>query len=97
MRATILSLAVAFSATALTAPAFAAGVDTCAVAPSKLRAISASAQPDAAKKAERNIALGEALCDARNKSEASKKFNLAAKSLGTELAAVLSTETASVQ
>ncbi|WP_199555496.1 hypothetical protein [Sandaracinobacteroides hominis] len=99
MRAILLSVAVAFSAStlALSAPAFAAGAETCSVAPAKLRALSANAEADAAKKAERNIALGEALCDARNRSEAAKKFNLAAKALGTELAAVLGTETASAQ
>lgn len=99
MRAIMLTLAVAFSAStlAVSAPAFAAGAETCAVAPAKLRALSANVDAAAAKKAERNIALGEALCDARNRSEAAKKFNLAAKSLGTELAAVLGTETASAQ
>ena len=58
-------------------------------APAKLRAMTANAQPQAAKKAERNIALGEALCEARNRSEAAKKFNLAAVALGTDLAAVM--------
>ena len=95
MRA-IMTLAVALAA-ATAAPAF-ANSEACAAAPAKLRAISATVDADTAKKAERNIALGEALCDARNRSEASKKFSLAAKSLGTELAAVLTpTASANVQ
>jgi hypothetical protein len=102
MRAFMLTLAAAVSAASLSfvaAPAFAAGdAQTCSVAPVKLRTLAAGADAETARKAERNIALGEALCDARNRSEAAKKFNLAAKSLGTELATVMSTETsASVQ
>lgn len=95
MRA-IMTLAVALAA-ATAAPAF-ANAETCEAAPAKLRAIAATVDADSAKKAERNIALGEALCDARNRSEASKKFNLAAKSLGTDLASVLTpTASANVQ
>jgi hypothetical protein len=99
----MLTLAAAVSAASLgflAAPAVAGGTDaeTCAVAPVKLRTLAVGADADTARKAERNIALGEALCDARNRSEAAKKFNLAAKSLGTELAAVMSgATTASVQ
>jgi hypothetical protein len=96
MRAIMLTLAVAVSASTLAfaaAPAAAQTAETCAVAPVKLRTLAASADADTARKAERNIALGEALCDARNRSEAAKKFNLAAKALGTELAAVMSTQT----
>ncbi len=84
---TLLGLAIAFAAAAAT-PAF-ANAEACATAPAKLRAMTANAQPQAAKKAERNIALGEALCEARNRSEAAKKFNLAAVALGTDLAAVM--------
>lgn len=99
MRALLLTIAAA-SVALVAAPAVAAGTDAeaCAVAPVKLRTLAAGADANTARKAERNIALGEALCDARNRSEAAKKFNLAAKSLGTELAAVMSTATtASVQ
>jgi hypothetical protein len=88
MRA-ILTLAVALAAFSA-APAF-ASAENCEAAPAKLRAIAATVDADAAKKAERNIALGEALCDARNRPEAAKKFNLAAKSLGTDLASVMTT------
>ncbi|MCG2839373.1 hypothetical protein L6Q21_00080 [Sandaracinobacter sp. RS1-74] len=95
MRA-IMTLAVALAATTA-APAF-ANAETCDSAPAKLRAIAATSDATAAKKAERNIALGEALCEARNRSEAVKKFNLAAKSLGTDIAAVMSpTASANVQ
>jgi hypothetical protein len=101
MRAIMLTLAAAASLITVgfaAAPAIAGDAETCAVAPVKLRTLAAGADADAARKAERNIALGEALCDARNRSEAAKKFNLAAKSLGTELAAVMSAATtASVQ
>jgi hypothetical protein len=96
MRAIMLTLAIAVSTATLgfaAAPAAANTAQTCAVAPVKLRTLAASATADAARKAERNIALGEALCDARNRSEAAKKFDLAAKALGTELAAVMATET----
>ncbi len=98
MRALMLTIAAAGLAFAAVPAAAAGDAQTCAVAPVKLRTLAAGADADTARKAERNIALGEALCDARNRSEAAKKFNLAAKSLGTELAAVMSTETsASVQ
>ncbi|MGL6043306.1 MAG: hypothetical protein ACRC1J_05230 [Sandaracinobacteroides sp.] len=100
MRAIMLTIAIAATAATLgfaAAPASAGSSETCAVAPVKLRTLAASASVDAARKAERNIALGEALCDARNRSEAAKKFNLAAQTLGTELAAVMATETASAQ
>ena len=100
MRAIMLTLAIAISAVTLgfaAAPA-SATAETCAIAPVKLRTLAAAADVDAARKAERNIALGEALCDARNRSEAAKKFNLAAKALGTELAVVMAADaTASVQ
>jgi hypothetical protein len=101
MRVFMMTLAAAASVASLgfaAAPAAASNAETCAVAPTKLRALAAGADADAARKAERNIALGEALCDARNRSEAARKFNLAAKSLGTELAAVMTdAATASVQ
>jgi hypothetical protein len=100
MRAIMLTIAAAAVATFGFAanPALAGDAETCAVAPTKLRTLAAGADAEAARKAERNIALGEALCDARNRNEAAKKFNLAAKSLGTELATVMaSANSASVQ
>lgn len=101
MRAFMLTLAASVSVVSLgfvAGPAAAGNAETCAVAPAKLRAMATGAEADVARKAERNIALGEALCDARNRSEAARKFNLAAKTLGTELATVMATgTTASVQ
>ena len=93
MRAIFFTAPLAFAATAAVlmisaAPAL-AGSEACAVAPEKLRAIAATAEASVQAKAIRNIALGEALCDARNKSDAAKKFNLAAKALGTDLASVM--------
>jgi len=96
MRSIFFTAPLAIIATAatlvLTAAPAVAGTEACTVAPDKLRAIAASAEPAAQSKAVRNINLGQALCEARNKSEAAKKFNLAAKALGTDLAAVLSGE-----
>ncbi len=101
MRSFMLTLAVSAAAlgfVAVPAAAASANAETCAAAPMKLRTLAAGADATTARKAERNIALGEALCAARNRSEAAKKFNLAAKSLGTELAAVMTAATtASVQ
>jgi len=93
MRHIFLTLPLAIAASAATfllsaAPAV-ASAETCATAPAKLRGLAATADIDAQKKALRNVELGEALCDARNRSEASKKFNLAAKALGTDLATVM--------
>lgn len=73
----------------LAVPAAAAGTETCAAAPAKLRAMASTQTPDVQKKALRNIDLGQALCDARNRADAAKKFNLAAKAMGTDLATVL--------
>ena len=84
-----LALLAVGSAIFLTATPALANAEMCAQAPAKLRAIAAGAQIDAQKKAIRNIDLGEALCDARNRSEASKKFSLAAKALGTDIATVM--------
>jgi len=96
MRTIFFTLPLALAATAATfmlsaAPA-AASTEACATAPAKLRAMSATAAPDAKAKAARNISLGEALCEARNRSEAAKKFDLAAKALGTDLAAVMAAD-----
>ncbi len=101
MRANLFAapLAIALSAGALLAAAPAAAQSTaCDVAPAKLRAMAEGADASAQRKAVRNINLGEALCEARNRADAAKKFNLAAKALGTDLAAVMaSSETASAQ
>jgi hypothetical protein len=83
MRVMLLSVAAALAFS--TVPA-AASSDVCAVAPGALRSLAASADAATQRKAVRNIALGEALCDARNRVEAQRKFAAAAKTLGTDLA-----------
>lgn len=93
MGAMKLSLAAVAAAIALSGAPAAANADTCAVAPAKLRALAATADASTARKAARNIATGEALCEARNRVEAAKKFSLAARTLGTELAAVMASDT----
>lgn len=87
MRTSILTIAIAFAA-ASAAPAFAAS-NGCTVAPEQLRAIAAKADTGVATQAERNIRLGEALCDARNRAEGERKFKLAAKTLGVDYATVV--------
>ncbi len=87
-----LALVAAAATLMLSAAPAAASTEACTAAPDRLRSIAANAEPAAQSKAVRNINLGEALCEARNKSEAAKKFNLAAKALGTDLATVLSSE-----
>lgn len=87
MRVFLIAMAVMAAVAAYT-PATAA-VETCAAAPTALRALAAKAEPDVARKAERNISLGVALCNARNPAEASRKFKLAAKELGTNLETAL--------
>lgn len=96
MRAILFTVPLAFAATAATlmltaAPAMAAA-DACGAAPDKLRAIAATTDAATQAKAVRNINMGEALCEARNKVDAAKKFNLAAKALGTDLATVMAGE-----
>lgn len=89
MRIQLLAAPLAAAMLFAAAPSFASSAETCAVAPAKLRAIAATQDADVQRKALRNVDLGESLCEARNRSEAAKKFNLAAKALGTDLATVL--------
>jgi hypothetical protein len=96
MRATFFTIPFAFAAAALTfgvsaGPAVAATNDAqiCATAPDALRTLAQSATPSAAKTAMRNINTGVALCEERNRDEAVKKFNAAAKALGTDLATAM--------
>jgi hypothetical protein len=105
MRVTFLTLPLAVAAALVTfgisAGPAAAAVDptVCTDAPAALRTLAASAEPAAARKALRDVQTGEALCEARNRNEAAKKFRAAADVLGTDLATVLATvtRTASVQ
>lgn len=87
-----LALSAAFLSTATT-PAAAATID-CATAPAQLRAAAATAQPDAARKALTTIRTGEALCAADSRVEAGRKFALAAKTLGVDVALLSAANTA---
>jgi hypothetical protein len=104
MRVSFLTLPLAIAAAAFTfglsaGPAAAADATVCADAPAALRSLAASAQPETARKALRDVQTGEALCEARNRNEAARKFRAAAEALGTDLATVLAkaTQTAAVQ
>lgn len=107
MRATFLSIPFAFAAAALTfgvsaGPAVASTAtpaEICATAPDALRNLAQTATPQAAKAALRNVNTGVALCKERNRDEAAKKFEAAAKALGTDLATAMAggPVTASVQ
>ena len=66
-------------------PASAATVD-CTVAPANLRAAAATADPIAARKALVAIRAGETMCNEDNRFEAGKKFAIAAKALGVDVA-----------
>ncbi len=88
MRRILLATAAAL---ALSAGPAAASNNVCGAAPEALRTLAASAEGATQQRALRNIALGEALCDARNRLEAQKKFQAAARLLGTDLAAVMAT------
>ncbi|MCS6986140.1 MAG: hypothetical protein NZM40_01630 [Sphingomonadaceae bacterium] len=92
------SLSLALAATFLTVlvsagPALAGDVrpaDACARAPEALRALAENASADARRLALRDVKTGEALCEARNRLEAVRKFEAAARALGTDLATALS-------
>jgi hypothetical protein len=87
-------IVIALAAATVSAPAFAADANTCKGTPAALRSAAASAQPEQASKAMKLIVVGEKLCDAGGRSEASKKFASAAKALGTDLASLNTTVTA---
>ena len=74
-------------------PASAATVD-CTATPAQLRAAAATAAPDAQRKALFAVRTGEALCADDARAEAGKKFAVAAKALGLDLAALPATATA---
>lgn len=86
MRVILASIAAALAFTAVPATA---STDVCTAAPTALRTIAEGADQAVQRRAVRNIALGEALCDARNRVEAQKKFQAAARALGTDLATVM--------
>jgi hypothetical protein len=97
MLKSFLAVPIAFATLALAVPA-AASTDVCAHAPAALRGIAATADANAQRLALRDIQTGEALCEARNRPEAAKKFRAAAKALGTDLQTAMAgvTTTASV-
>ena len=101
MRSTLFAAPLGFALVAAlmaAAPAAANSAEACSTAPAKLRAMATTQDAEVQRKAVRNISLGESLCEARNRSEAAKKFNLAAKAMGTDLATVMASgATASVQ
>jgi len=68
-------------------PAFAKD-ETCATTPAQLRTIAATADAAAAKKALRNISIGEKLCEAGNERAAGKKFEVAMKALNVDSASL---------
>jgi len=66
-------------------PAFA---NVCVIAPDALRTAAASADAAKAKQALRLVTLGEKLCEANGRGEATKKFAAAARVLNTDMAAL---------
>lgn len=82
------------AASAFAAAPVAAAEVSCKETPAQLRTLAASAQPDQAAKALKLVSTGEKLCAADGKYEAGKKFAAAAKTLGTELAALSTPATA---
>ncbi|KPF75175.1 hypothetical protein IP88_07410 [alpha proteobacterium AAP81b] len=73
-----------------TTPAMARDAKVCATAPTQLRSAAATAQADAQRKVLVNVALGEKLCAEGADFEAGKKFSIAAKALGTDMASLTS-------
>lgn len=101
MRITDLALAAAAAVTLTAAPALAnpSPTEICAAAPGALRTLAASADVAVQRRALRDIALGEQLCEARNRPEAARKFRAAAAVLGTDLQTAMAgvTKTAAIQ
>jgi hypothetical protein len=86
MRA-IVSMIVLAAAT-VAAPAFAAP-ENCTAAPAALRSAAATATGDVQRSALTNVAMGEKLCVAGNRFEATRKFRTAAKALNVDLATIV--------
>lgn len=79
---------------AAAAPAMAAD-SSCDRTPAQIRTLAVgNTDADNARKALSLVSVGEKLCDAGARSEASKKFSAAAKLLGTDLAAMNAAPTA---
>jgi hypothetical protein len=73
-------------------PAVAATVDYCATAPAQLRTLNATAPAAVQGKVSYNINAGIQLCQAGADFEAKKNFSKASKLLGTDLAALGTTQ-----
>lgn len=86
-----LPLAIAFAAPAAASP------ETCAAAPAALKSAAVQAPADVQRRALRDVAVGEKLCDAGNRFEATRKFRDAARTLNTDLATLLNAGTATAE
>ena len=87
---TLLALVLAATIPALPA---AAAAGACETAPASLRSLAAMSDAQSARKAEQDIERGEALCNARNRQEAARRFARAARTLGTSLEVALAPAT----
>ncbi len=83
-----LFITIALAAGTLAAPSFAADANVCKTSPDAIRSAATSAQLEQAEKALRLVSIGEKLCAAGGRGEASKKFSAAARALGTDMAAL---------
>ena len=81
--------ALAFTVAMVSAMPASAATEICEAAPASLRSLAAMSDANSARKAEGNISVGEALCAARNPTEADKRFRRAARDLGIDLDAAL--------
>ncbi len=73
---------------AAASPAMAGESKTCVTTPAQLREVAATAQPSDQRQALSLVDIGEKLCAAGGRKEASKKFAAAAKLLGTDIASL---------
>lgn len=78
-------IAAALVGSVMSVPAMA---NPCTTAPASLRAAASNADAAKAEKALRLVVLGEKLCAAGGRGEATKKFAAAAKALDTDLASL---------
>lgn len=69
----------------------------CDAAPAALRAAAVQAEAGAQRKALTDVSVGEKLCEAGNRFEATRKFREAARTLKVDLATVLSGATATAE
>ena len=91
----ILALSAAVAAFA-SVPAMSAP-QACDAAPAALRAAAAQAEAVAQRKALADVTVGEKLCEAGNRFEATRKFRTAARTLKLDLATLLNGTTATAE